>query len=88
MFDLTDEPDGSLTPRDRDGAVIHDPAAVLARAIRMARDGLVTTVNGRDISMPVETICTHGDTPGSHGLTRLLREALEGEGMTVRPVGA
>ena len=35
------EPDGSLTPRSRPGAVIHDPDAVVARAVRMAREGVV-----------------------------------------------
>jgi len=85
--DRSYEPDGSLTPRDREGAVIHDPAAVVRRAVRMARDEVVTATNGEDIPMYVRTICTHGDTPGSHDLTRLLREGLEREGIKVRAVG-
>jgi len=85
--DRSYEPDGSLTPRDREGAVIHDPAAVVRRAVRMARDEVVTATNGEDIPMFVRTICTHGDTPGSHDLTRLLREGLEREGIKVRAVG-
>jgi len=82
------EPDGSLTPRDRHGAVIHDAGAVVRRAVRMARDGVVTATDGSDIPMPVDTICTHGDTPGSHELTRQLREGLERAGVAVRAVGA
>jgi UPF0271 protein len=82
------EPDGSLTPRNRPGAVIHDAGAVVRRAVRMAREGLVSTVDGRDIPMRVDTICTHGDTPGSHELTRRIREGLEEAGLTVRAVGA
>jgi UPF0271 protein len=85
--DRSYEPDGSLTPRDREGAVIHDPSAVVRRAVRMARDEVVTATNGEDIPMYVRTICTHGDTPGSHELTRLLRTGLEREGIKVRPVG-
>jgi 5-oxoprolinase (ATP-hydrolysing) subunit A len=85
--DRSYEPDGSLTPRDREGAVIHDPSSVVRRAVRMARDEVVTATNGEDIPMYVRTICTHGDTPGSHELTRLLREGLEREGIKVRPVG-
>jgi UPF0271 protein len=54
----------------------------------MARDGVVTATSGEDISMRVATICTHGDTPGSHELTRLLRDELEREGIAVRAVGA
>jgi 5-oxoprolinase (ATP-hydrolysing) subunit A len=81
------EPDGSLTPRSRAGAVIHDPDEVVKRAVRMARDGVVTATNGQDIPMRVATICTHGDTPGSHELTRLLRAGLEREGIQVRAQG-
>jgi UPF0271 protein len=86
--DRSYEPDGSLTPRDREGAVIHEPSAVVRRAVRMARDEKVTASNGEDVPMYVKTICTHGDTPGSHELTRKLREGLEREGITVRAVGA
>jgi 5-oxoprolinase (ATP-hydrolysing) subunit A len=82
------EPDGSLTPRDRTGAVIHDPEEVVRRAVRMAQDGVVLASNSRDIPMRVDTICTHGDTPGSHELTRRIRAALERAGVSVRAVGA
>ncbi len=78
------EPDGSLTPRSRQGAVIHDPDEVVRRAVRMARDGVVTATNGQDVPMRVATICTHGDTPGSHELTRLLRAGLERDGIVVK----
>jgi UPF0271 protein len=81
------EPDGSLTPRTRAGAVIHDAADVMARAVRMARDGVVRATNGEDISMRVDTICTHGDTPGSHELARQLRGSLERAGVIVTAVG-
>ena len=82
------EPDGSLTPRNRPGAVIHDANDVVRRAVRMARDGVVTATDGRDIAMRVRTICTHGDTPDSHELTRRLREGLERSGISVRACGA
>ena len=77
--------DGSLTPRTRPGAVIHTPEEVIGRAVRMARDGVVRATNGSDIPMRVDTICTHGDTPASHELTRQLRAALEADGIVVAP---
>jgi UPF0271 protein len=81
------EPDGSLTPRTRPGAVIHDLAEVIGRAVRLARDGVVRATNGADVPMRVDTICTHGDTPGSHELTRQLRAGLEAAGVVVVAVG-
>ena len=80
------EPDGSLTPRSLPDAVIHDPDAVVARAVLMAREGVVVARNGDEVPMRVATICTHGDTPGSHLLTRRLREGLAQQGIKVRAV--
>lgn len=85
--DRSYEPDGSLTPRSRPGAVIDEAHEVIGRAVRMARDGVIRASDGSDIPMRVETICTHGDTPGSHELTRQLRAGLEAAGMTIRAVG-
>jgi len=78
------EPDGSLTPRSRPGAVVHDPALVVERAIRMVRDAVVLTVAGAAIPMKIDTICVHGDTPGAPELTRRIRAGLEAAGIDVR----
>jgi 5-oxoprolinase (ATP-hydrolysing) subunit A len=82
------EADGTLTPRTRPGAVIHSTDEVIGRAVRMARDGVVRAINGSDIPMRVDTICTHGDTPGSHELVRQLRAGLDAAGIAVVAVGA
>jgi UPF0271 protein len=82
------EPDGSLTPRSRPGAVIHDGEEVVRRAVRMAREGVVRSTDGSDIAIRIDTMCTHGDTPGAHELTRRIRLGLELEGVTVHAIGA
>jgi 5-oxoprolinase (ATP-hydrolysing) subunit A len=82
--DRSYEPDGSLTPRSRPGAVIHDAAVVVDRAVRMVRDGVVLTSEGREIPLKVDTICVHGDTPGAPELTRRIRAGLEAVGISVR----
>jgi UPF0271 protein len=51
----------------------------------MAREGVVRTADGSDIPMRVDTICTHGDTPGSHELARHLRAGLEAAGIVLAP---
>ena len=78
------QPDGSLMPRSKPGAVIRDPDAVVSRAIRMVRDGVVLTPDGKEISLRVETICVHGDTPGAADLTRRIHDGLDGAGIRVR----
>ncbi len=82
------EPDGSLAPRSRPGAVITDPAAVVARAVRMVRDGVVTATDGRDVALEVQTLCVHGDTPGAAALARELRSGFEAAGIAVRATSA
>jgi UPF0271 protein len=49
----------------------------------MAADGVVDTVDGTTLLMPVESICVHGDTPGAVELARAVRGALESAGLTV-----
>jgi UPF0271 protein len=84
--DRSYEPDGSLTPRSRPGAVIHDAARVVDRAVRMARDGVVLSVAGKEIPLKVDTICVHGDTPGAAELARRIRTGLEAAGITIGPL--
>jgi UPF0271 protein len=79
------EPDGSLTPRSRPGAVIHEPGRVVDRAVRMVMEGRVTAADGSDLTLHVDTLCTHGDTPGAQTLVRQLRAGLESNGVAVRP---
>jgi 5-oxoprolinase (ATP-hydrolysing) subunit A len=80
--------DGSLIPRSQPGAVLHDPDVVIARAISMARDGEVTSIDGHRIALEVDTICVHSDTPGAASLARRLRAALEAAGLRVAAIGS
>jgi 5-oxoprolinase (ATP-hydrolysing) subunit A len=82
------EPDGTLASRRKPGSVIHDPEAVVARAIRMVREGGVVAVDGSWVPLKIDTICTHGDTPGAHDLVHRLRTALAAEGISVQAMGA
>ena len=81
------EPDGSLVSRRKPGAVIHDPDVVVGRVVRMARERSVTAVDGSTVRLEVDTICVHGDTPGAADLAARIRQALEGAGVLVQPVG-
>ncbi len=77
--------DGSLVPRNAPGAVIHDPEKAAARAIRMARQGEVETIDGGIIPLRIDTLCVHGDTPGAPAIAAQLRAALEDAGIVIAP---
>ncbi|WP_426509149.1 LamB/YcsF family protein [Dactylosporangium sp. McL0621] len=76
-------PDGRLVPRSQAGALVTDVAAVTARAVRMAVDGVVEAVDGTVIPMPIESLCVHGDTPGAVDMARAVRSALAAAGVAV-----
>ena len=58
------EPDGTLRSRQFPDALITDPREAAAQALRFARQRLA------------DTICVHGDTPGSVEILKSCREAL------------
>jgi UPF0271 protein len=82
------EADGSLRSRRKPGAVIHDATAVVARAVRMVKDRTVVAIDGSIVKLDADTICVHGDTPGSDNLAAKIRAGLEAAGVTVRAIGA
>ena len=75
--------DGSLVPRRRADAMVQDAAAVVARAIRIAREGRVRAVDGSDVALRAETICIHGDGADAATFARDLRLGLETAGVRV-----
>ena len=76
---------GTLLSRDRVGAVLHDPGTVASRALVIARDHYVQTVDGARLEVKADSLCIHGDNPEALSLVRATREALEGEGFAIRP---
>lgn len=78
-------PEGLLVARSEEGAVIHDPEAVIERCLRLAKAGEIVAVDGTVIKSAARSICLHGDTPGAVDLAREVRQALEGEGISIAP---
>lgn len=78
--------EGMLVPRNQDGAVIHDIDAVIERCLRLAKSGEIVAIDGTVMQSSARSICVHGDTPGAVELAREIRDALEGEDVTIAPV--
>ena len=85
--DRTYQPDGSLTPRNKPHAMIHDLPMALGQVERMMRDGTVLALDGSEVAVEAETICVHGDEPGAAIFARELRALLVRIGVSVRPPG-
>ena len=75
---------GSLVPRTRPDALLHDPEEAASRVVRMLREGKVRSVDSMDVDVRAETVCLHGDTPGAVSFARTLTARLEKEGVGIR----
>src|SRR5262249_45505825 len=79
--------DGQLVTRKLGkDALITDPARAAEQAVRMAMEGKVRTITGKTITAKVDTICIHGDSPGSDKIVAAVREGLVKAGATVKPL--
>jgi UPF0271 protein len=78
--------DGTLVPRGREGAVIHDPEVIAQRAGRMVKEGEVQTINGEVIKLKADSICVHGDNPQAKEIVVRLTEAFDQAGIKVVPL--
>lgn len=76
--------DGLLVPRSEPSAVLHDPAQIAERALRLARFGELVAVDGTVVSTAARSLCIHGDTPEAVAIARAVRAALEAAGVEVR----
>jgi UPF0271 protein len=78
-------PDGTLVPRDRPGAVLHDVDAIVRRCVAMAQGQAIDDVDGGTLRLTPASVCVHGDTPGAVDIARRVRQALTDAGITPAP---
>ena len=53
--------DGSLAPRTREGAVIHDEQLALAQVKQLIQQKPITSLDGQPLIINADTVCIHGD---------------------------
>lgn len=78
------QPDGLLLPRQMPGAVLHDPAQIAERAVRLAKAGEIVAIDGSIIRTQARSLCIHGDTPDAVAIAREVRAALASAGVELR----
>jgi 5-oxoprolinase (ATP-hydrolysing) subunit A len=79
--------DLTLVSRKKEGAVIHEPAAVARRVVKMVKERKVTSINGQELPIEGQSICVHGDTPQAVQIMHQIRMALDKEQVEVNPAG-
>ena len=79
------QPDGQLVSRTQEGAVLHDPAAVAERMVRLADEGVIRAIDGTDVHVDAQSICVHGDSLGSIAMAAETKRMLQDAGITIAP---
>lgn len=79
------KPDGTLVPRRDAGAVLHQPAVIAERAVRMVKEGVVEADDGSLVPVHVDSICLHGDSPGAPHIAAAVWEQLRRNGIELKP---
>lgn len=80
--------DGSLVPRSRPGAVIHDLDLVAERMVRLVTEGTIETINGETLTMEADTICLHSDTANAVQLAESIVDRFGRVGIIIQRCGA
>jgi 5-oxoprolinase (ATP-hydrolysing) subunit A len=80
------EPDGTLRSRKFDDALIRDPAEAAKQALSIAQRGIVTAHDGTEVKLTAQTICIHGDTPGSVQIAAVVARTLRDARVKVLPL--
>jgi UPF0271 protein len=75
---------GSLAPRKWPGAVLHGEDEIAARAVTMVKEGTVRALDGTLLSLEVDSLCVHGDTPDAVAMAVAVRRALAAAGVEVQ----
>jgi len=60
------------------------PEVVAERARKAIGEGVVTALDGTEVTIHAETVCVHSDTPRADELGRAVRGALDAAGIAVR----
>lgn len=77
-------PDGTLVNRRLPGAVLADPRQVVERVLQIAETGSITAIDGTTLNVDAQSVCTHGDSPGSVEMLRGVVAELGNRGVEIR----
>lgn len=80
------EEDGSLVARTKPGSMITDENEAIRRVVRMVKEGVVTSITGKDVPIAADTVCVHGDNAKALEFVQKIRSALSAEGVEIAPM--
>jgi len=79
------ESDAQLVSRRKHGSVLHDPAIIAERVLKMISEQAIHAIDGTRIPTRIDTICVHSDTPDAVAIANSLRLKLVSNGIAIAP---
>ncbi len=76
--------DGTLVPRSREGAVIHDRDTALKQVLQMVKQQSVMSIDGNVVKIQADSICVHGDNQKAIEFVQGIRDKLAAEQIEIR----
>ncbi len=84
--DRTYQPDGTLTPRHFQNALIKNTAEAIKQVLQIVKTQTVTATNGEVISLTAETVCIHGDSENALEFAIAINSELQKNGIQVQTI--
>ena len=81
--DRTYQEDGTLTSRSQPNAMITDKQVAINQIKKMVKEGLVTSLQGKEVPLTAGSICIHGDGAHAVEFAQFARQSLENDGIAV-----
>ena len=79
------EDDGTLVARSKEGAVIENEDIVIARVVRMIKEGKVTSIHGTDVKIQADSVCVHGDGAKALAFVKKMHSVFVKEKIEIKP---
>lgn len=85
--DRTYQADGTLTPRNRPNAFIHDPNEAAKQILQIIKYGKVRSVSGEEVRIQADTVCIHGDGELASAFAAKIKTQLNKENILIVKIG-
>lgn len=88
FVDRAYKPDGTLVPREEEGAVIDDVKSAVRRAVMLVKGQTITADDGSELHITAQSLCVHGDNPNAAPILRALSARLKESRVAIAPFAA
>jgi len=85
--DRTYQPNGQLTPRAEENALITDEKLAVEQILMMVQNQQVIATNNQKVNLKAETLCLHGDGIHAVDFAKTISEKLKSRGIAIQTPG-